>query len=574
MERSIETYREVISHLSSNTQMTFESAYKRFLGLEEWIASKPDENQVYDKMQRWINSLELHPTTVKAYFGHVKRYLYYRGIKLQDLDVRQNLRFPSPFEEELHPLSREESRRILEECNSKYRLMYLAQLSSGMRIGELAEMQKKHLDTTKDRIMVKIPSTLTKTRRSRTTFFSKEVSKLLLPKLDKMDESDLVFSRKTSPLNRQKNPIAYMNQLVKRIGLGQKYETNRRNIISTHSFRAFFITQISRHDPNIAKMFAGQKGYLLQYDRLADDEKLEKYIEFEPNLIIMDFEGTRRENKQVRGEKGQLREPAESFDYLKRENNWFREKVESIDELKRQIQSLEEKVESIDELKRQIQSLRENSDSVDELRVENKQLREKAESADELRVENKQLREKAESADELRVENKQLREKAESADELRVENKQLREHAYNLGNAADQGVRHIRLTELPQDRMASPPPVWSGRAHMEGIGSIPIFGKVFLSLDLNAASACSPDITRHLLEETSRNGVRIDAVGCPLTGCTTPQVPSQASTASLRRRGGIDAAHRHRQRTVRACPAPPQRDGAAPPKGGHRILHK
>jgi len=53
-------------------------------------------------------------------------------------------------------------------------------------------------------------------------------------------------------------------------------------------FRAYFITKISRRDPNLAKKWAGQKGYLLQYDRLTLDEQLEKYLEFEPDLLIND----------------------------------------------------------------------------------------------------------------------------------------------------------------------------------------------------------------------------------------------------------------------------------------------
>jgi hypothetical protein len=58
------------------------------------------------------------------------------------------------------------------------------------------------------------------------------------------------------------------------------------NEINTHSFRAFGITKLSRHDPNFAKRLAGQKGYLDQYDRLSDDEKLELYQKYEYELTI------------------------------------------------------------------------------------------------------------------------------------------------------------------------------------------------------------------------------------------------------------------------------------------------
>ena len=83
-----------------------------------------------------------------------------------------------------------------------------------------------------------------------------------------------------------------------------KYDSGQYKI-NTHSFRAFFITKVSRHDPTFAKKLAGQKGYLLQYDRMTEEEKLEKYIEFEPNLLIFDqskknaeIEKLQKENKE------------------------------------------------------------------------------------------------------------------------------------------------------------------------------------------------------------------------------------------------------------------------------------
>ena len=69
--------------------------------------------------------------------------------------------------------------------------------------------------------------------------------------------------------------------------MDEKYD-NGHNKITTHSFRAYFITKVSRHDPNFAKKLAGQKRYLLQYDRMSDDEKIEKYLEVESDLFIFD----------------------------------------------------------------------------------------------------------------------------------------------------------------------------------------------------------------------------------------------------------------------------------------------
>ena len=183
---------------------------------------------------------------------------------------------------------KEEIRRILEVSNHKNRLKILAQLSSGLRRGELLQLRKIDLDTTQERIIVNVPASITKTKKSRVTFFSKEVTPLLKPILKRLNDENYVFFRgKTKPTNVSNHYQLILTKYLKRINLDQKYESGRHKI-TTHSFRAFFITKVSRHDPNLAKYFAGQEQArdLLMYDRLTLDEKLEKYIEFESDLLI------------------------------------------------------------------------------------------------------------------------------------------------------------------------------------------------------------------------------------------------------------------------------------------------
>lgn len=134
-----------------------------------------------------------------------------------------------------------------------------------------------------ERLMVKIPASITKKKRARTTFFSAEVTKRLAPMLNRIDDDDLVFGENTKLAN-----ILYLERILHKLGMDQKYDSTNRFKINTHSFRAFFITKISRHDQNLAKFFAEQKGYLLQYDRLTDEEKLQYYLKYEPDLMIYD----------------------------------------------------------------------------------------------------------------------------------------------------------------------------------------------------------------------------------------------------------------------------------------------
>ena len=68
------------------------------------------------------------------------------------------------------------------------------------------------------------------------------------------------------------------------------------------------ITKLSRHDPNFTKKIAGQKGYLDQYDRLNDEEKLALYQNYEIDLIIDDTAKLKAENEKLETEKSELEE--------------------------------------------------------------------------------------------------------------------------------------------------------------------------------------------------------------------------------------------------------------------------
>ena len=286
MARNLSTYLDHIKVHSKSTQRLFRAAYRSFAGIEEFIGSGPGNDDIYDYLQKWINGSKRNPVTTRAYFSMIKLYLHYRSIKLDSTDIRQCLNFPARHEEEMYPLEIDEFRRILEKCGRKRKAMYLAQASSGMRIGEMVQLRREHLHTDTDRIMVKIPARITKKKRARTTFFSAEAAGFLMPRLGWLDGRDLVFGTNPNPVTARGVEISHLALTLERAGLDRKYETNGRNVITTHSFRAFFITKVSREDANLAKYFAGQKGYLMQYDRLSDKEKLEHYIGFEPSLLV------------------------------------------------------------------------------------------------------------------------------------------------------------------------------------------------------------------------------------------------------------------------------------------------
>ncbi|QLH02826.1 hypothetical protein C5F47_04290 [Nitrosopumilus cobalaminigenes] len=270
---------------------------------------KFDETDLFEFLQGWINqNHDRAPRTVKNYFSQVKKYLHYRGIKLHPQDIKEELDFRRNMQEDLYGLSLEDIQTILKPLRYKHRVQFLCQLSGLMRVGETVQLRKKHLDGSGLNIIVKIPPTIAKFKKGRTTFFSKEASRLLRPILRKLDDDDLVFGTNENHIFSELNVEQIMRRTLKKVGLDMRYESNNRFMINTHSFRAYGITKVSRHDSNFAKKLAGQKGYLDEYDRMTDAEKLELYQKIESDLTIDDTAKLKAENDKLQEERKEIDE--------------------------------------------------------------------------------------------------------------------------------------------------------------------------------------------------------------------------------------------------------------------------
>ena len=248
---------------------------------------------VINLLQAWINHRHkqgIMPSTIKIQFTHLNQFLYYMGIKLFPQDIKNELTFPKKTTEELVPLQLSDIHQLFKHCNGRKQGLYLALLSSGMRIGELVQIKKKDLDFSKQRVMVKISAKYTKTKAARTTFLSKETAMMISPRLKQIDDNDLVWGSNKNPHIASIAEAKNFKRYCKLAGLDEQYESNGRMKITLHTFRAYFFTKAARiHDENYAHKMTGHGGYLMQYDRLSIDEKLEMYLKLEPELLVYDL---------------------------------------------------------------------------------------------------------------------------------------------------------------------------------------------------------------------------------------------------------------------------------------------
>jgi len=288
---------KVTRYAMENLEAFVKKYYSRTL--DQIITEFADEQIFYDVMQAWINynSKKISPKTVKLYFALVKPFFYYKGLRFHSADIKENLKFPKVFYNEKHGVTREEIKTIFDVLKPRKKALFLCQLSSGMRIGELLRMKKKQLDLSTKRITVTIPAEHNKNGRARTTFFSKEAAKYLRVILKNKTDDELIFTKNEYWESARNTVLANMRRWI------AKQELHN---ITTHSFRAYFITKVSRIDPNLAKRLAGQKSYLDEYDRMSQNEKLEKYLELEPSLLIEEDEKLKSEVERLRAKEDKI----------------------------------------------------------------------------------------------------------------------------------------------------------------------------------------------------------------------------------------------------------------------------
>lgn len=320
---------------------------------------KLDESDIFEFLQGWINqNNDRAPRTVKNYFSQVKKYLHYRGVKLHPQDIKEELDFKRRMQEDLYALTLGDIQTIFKGLRYKHRVQFMCQLSGLMRVGETVQLRKKHLDASGLNIIVKIPPTIAKFKKGRTTFFSKEASRLLRPILREIKDDDLVFGTNENHIHSELNVEQIMRRTLEKTGLNMRYESNNRYMINTHSFRAYGITKVSRHDSNFAKKLAGQKGYLDEYDRMSDDEKLELYQKIEGDLTIDETSKQKIRINELESEK----------------ESWKKEwKKELEDKQKEFMQKL--KTEIIDELNNPNQKISSLSDELKRFKEQSKRLK-------------------------------------------------------------------------------------------------------------------------------------------------------------------------------------------------------
>ena len=279
------SYRKYIRSMSKSNRAQFKRSYLTFAGIEDMIKSRPSDDAVHDYIVSWITDLKANPDKIYVDLVWMKSYLEYRGLDTSLPDIGQSMNFPNACGG-IHPFTIISFRRILRESNYHATRMYLALASSGMHISEAVRLRRKDLRTDLARMRAIIPAKFSKNGKARTVFFSTEVSRHVNQYLRIMDDTDLVFGASRKPNMAIKMETNYLRRLLNYMGIGPDVNIGEREVVTTDTFQKFFISQVSRYDPGLAMYFSGHDNYSARYDHLTDSQRLDRYMDIEPSILL------------------------------------------------------------------------------------------------------------------------------------------------------------------------------------------------------------------------------------------------------------------------------------------------
>ena len=300
------TKQDFLKHKSKSSQNTLTTYTFVFRSIEKFCLSKYDssleniieefsivenpQEQVETMLQNYIDELELEGkshSTVSCYSCIAKNYLKYRRVKFDKDELETSLDFKKERQSEKYPLIKEEIKTLLDHASFESRAKIFLQSGSGFRISEVITLRKSDFNTDLERYTAIIRAENAKNGIERTTIISKEAMPYLDKILEGKNDNDLLFYHNASSIrNAVVSEIEAFNRIRKRANLDMTYENKKNHKITTHSFRAFFISQFEKTYSGFGHVLSGHGKYMKQYERFTIGEKIEKYIETEKYLLI------------------------------------------------------------------------------------------------------------------------------------------------------------------------------------------------------------------------------------------------------------------------------------------------
>ena len=246
-----------------------------------------------DQMVQYWYGTGKSPKTVKSYFGFIRDWLKVNGIRTNNEDVKEYVKFRKPLKERKVAITYDEIREILKHSNPFYQSLWLFLTSSGARIDcEVFHLKRKHLKKINGMWMLTIPADIAKSGEERITFISSECYKALEIFIKTKSDKDEIFDIDYVAAAN------YLRAMREKTGLNGKYSTGF-HYITLHVFRSFFISKGNKIEDGLGHALAGHGKYMKSYERYSDEELSDLYRQLEPYLTIHNDEKLKSKVKSL-----------------------------------------------------------------------------------------------------------------------------------------------------------------------------------------------------------------------------------------------------------------------------------
>lgn len=144
--------------------------------------TKQEKFDVYATLRDHVVYLDgenYKPKSITTRLAAIKGYLRFLGLKIYTEDCKHIIKMPKIIREPEVALTKELLLRVLRNVPQRVQTVVLVLSSSGMRIGELVQLQLSNIDFTTTPTTIRLPGKITKTRTARETFITTEATKAL-----------------------------------------------------------------------------------------------------------------------------------------------------------------------------------------------------------------------------------------------------------------------------------------------------------------------------------------------------------------------------------------------------------
>ncbi len=110
-------YKAVLNNFNEFCMIQYERSSDQIIEELLTIKGEDQEEALLDVYQLWVNwniEREITSQTSQNYFSNLKFYLQYRGLKVAEDEIKDNVEFPKIIKEEKYPLKQKEILKILE----------------------------------------------------------------------------------------------------------------------------------------------------------------------------------------------------------------------------------------------------------------------------------------------------------------------------------------------------------------------------------------------------------------------------------------------------------------------------